>query len=86
MNRVANLMARLQELAPTEFSLDDNDYEIEYRWYHGYETFIIKMNDRIIYEFRGAYHPNGHCEGGGVCKWCGMTLLQEDWDKAAREQ
>lgn len=50
------------------------DMEVTYTWRNGYETLERKRDGMGALEYRGVYHPDGCCEGGGVCRWCGRTL------------
>jgi hypothetical protein len=40
----------------------------------GYERLISREKESGELNFQGSYHPNGVCEGGGVCNFCGRTL------------
>lgn len=69
---------RFAALVP-EWQMVGPDDRLEYVWDHGAERVIIH-NDVLNNgsDYRGAYHPNVHCETGtadgvGVCNWCGRT-------------
>jgi hypothetical protein len=46
---------------------------LHYSYQRGYES--VRYGQHGNAHFAGAYHPNAVCEGGGVCTWCGRTLV-----------
>jgi len=68
------LETRIREILGEDFKLDSN-MVFNYSWENGDERLTISYSDRKGgLDFRGIYHPNAVCEGGGVCKYCGITL------------
>lgn len=68
------LLERLQEIIGPETMGNDSEVTLVYSFTQGYEKLDIQRNDIGGMSFAGSYHPNGVCEGGGVCMHCGRTL------------
>lgn len=47
---------------------------IEFSWDAGYVIYSHEGPQIGNGDFRGVFHPNVVCEGGGVCIYCGCTL------------
>lgn len=45
-----------------------------YTWDRGHETLTARTGETGGLDYRGVYHPAGHCEGEGICRHCGRTL------------
>lgn len=70
-----NIVERITELLGEFPEIELETGELHYSIRQGYETFYHQNNDREgCSEFQRAFHPNGVCEGRGICKWCGKTL------------
>lgn len=75
-----NVLTRIQEILGTDILQDAEifDYEtgsFSYSVEDGYERCTYRhSSDWGSVEYAGPYHPDGVCEGGGVCKYCGRTL------------
>jgi hypothetical protein len=68
------LPERIRELVPDLMVMPDEEVTLEYRWSHRMETVSVKRNGHEMYNFMGVYHPDGVCEGKGICVYCGRTL------------
>lgn len=73
VNRPLTATQRIKEITGGDILLDE-DSVFEYSWYRGGEKLIRKSSEKGGLEFRGQYHPDGTCEGGGVCRYCGRTI------------
>jgi len=74
LNRPVTPNRRIQEIQGGDVKLTQKS-SFSYSWEQGYEKLDSKHNEKSGgFSFSGSYHPNGTCEGGGVCKHCGKTL------------
>lgn len=65
--------ARIREILGDRFIPDTA--ELLYSFDGGYERLKYRESEQTgSLHFEGAYHPEGVCEGGGVCRYCGRTL------------
>lgn len=67
--------ARIAEILGAEEIPDTA--ELTYSFSQGYERLDYRSRpEHGGMHFAGAFHPGaGHCEGDGVCVWCGRTLF-----------
>lgn len=77
MLRRALVTDRIEEILGEGYTVGEND-TLTYSWTHGYERLVLEHKGGGGLHFEGAYHPDGVCEGGGVCNWCGRTLRDAD--------
>lgn len=71
----ANLSERLKEIVgEVEEVNQDTELTLTYTFFGGYEKLEITRNDAGSLSYAGPYHPNGMCEGGGVCVHCGSVM------------
>ena len=76
-----SLLAVLNRLGLDTLVLEEHD-TLELHLTGGAGNYKVKRwgtNDRTSMsggmEENFDYHPNGFCEGSGVCEWCGRALL-----------
>lgn len=73
--RDAKLLERLNALVYDGEEIDSStELILIYSWTGGYEKLTITRNDTGDTEYAGSFHPNGTCEGGRVCRWCGSVI------------
>lgn len=71
-----NIIDRIQELIIGDDLTLGPDSTFVYSWSGGYEELTHRESPSTgTSHYAGSYHPNGFCEGGGICKWCGRTLF-----------
>lgn len=68
-----SLADRIRDLAPDQEL--GSDMTLVYSWSGGYESLEVKYAKGGSSDYRGSYHPNVVCEGGGICTYCGRTLF-----------
>jgi len=72
---MTTIIDRIREHLGEDADIDINEIrEFKYNWFRGYETFTFGKVGEGCINFSGAYHPNGVCEGNGICTHCGRTL------------
>lgn len=76
----------LKRFCGGDISIGPDDW-FEFSVVGGYMTIRHgRLGEPALYEFRGAYHPDGICRGTGVCDYCGMTLFDDAEPDEAPEQ
>lgn len=77
-HRRALVTERIEEILGEGYSLGKDDVLV-YRWDRGYEILEVTHGSGGLggISFSGAWHPDGSCEGTGICHHCGRTLFDE---------